>query len=782
MSILVKGYATRKLFPKNTTLDSSFKIYAFVPSAKTDELALNEYGNITIKGEIPSLLPNKEYEIEVEYEYKNGRSSYNVERILTQMNDTVGDAAFTFLCEITSATRAETLLEVYPDIIDRLRNDGDIDVKLLKGIGQKTLNTIRDKVMAQFVYYDLIAEYRHFGVTMNQIKKLMAAYKSVQNVKEKMNINPYICLCSIAGIGFKTADEKILRINPKFLQSTYRMSEAIQYVLGQNEVNGNTYINTDDLYPQCKELVPEAIHLYHRALEKSNRVYYRKDTGHVAKLSTRLCEMEVAYMLNEINDKNFPVIDEDFDVVKTKPTWKDSDGNEIDSSNIDDKYKFVDGFALTEEQQKVIPAVIDNNVVILAGYGGSGKSFSTKALINWLEDNHKSYQLLAPTGRAASVLANYTERQTSTIHRALESKGEGFFEKNKDNKLFASIIIVDEATMIDIFLMKALLDAVPNYCKILFICDPAQLASVGPGNAIQDMIRSKKFKTILLDKVFRYGEGGLSYVATKARKGESFLNTDEVQVFGKNEDYIFEEKDNEGSVNAAIKKYVELYKNGTSVNDMVIISCYNKGAYGTLQINNIVQKIINPPKEKNDGKVGYTKEGISISFNVGDRIMQTQNNYHVHKVNGTDEYDDECVLYNGDFGVVEKITDSNELICMFGENQVKIPKQEVSSLLLGYSVSCHKMQGDSRPYVMYVSPKAHTFMANRNLHYVALTRAKQKLYHYGDRQMIKKSLLKSENLSRKTFLESLLREYDREELVTPEEAKYSKKLKISVDK
>lgn len=757
MGIVIKGVPTKKLFPKTVSAnDNGFKIYAFLPN-NTDGLDINEYGNITIKGQLPDLIINKECELEVSYEYKNGRSGYNVEKVLSAMRPTKGNEAYIYLAEVSTESRAAAILAVYPDAIDRMINGEKLDTTNIKGVGDKTMNAIAEKVRSQFIYYDLIVEFKEYDFTMSQIKKLMAHYKTADNVRFQIKRNPYAALVSVAGIGFKTADAKILKTNMKFLESPFRMTEAINYLLMQNEVEGNTYITSDDLYPQAKELVPEAIHLYQRALEKSERIYYDRDGNKIARLSTYLCECEVAELLMNLESKTFP--ENTSGNVWWKPKWKNKNGEKLNSSVIDDKYKHIGGFDLTEDQQKVIPAIIDNNVVILAGYAGAGKSSSCRALIEFLEDNCKSYMLLAPTGRAASVLSDYTDRPASTIHRALGYGPGGEFMYNEDTKLLVDIVIVDEATMADVFLVRALLKALPDYCKILFVCDPAQIPSVSAGNVIQDVIRSKKFTTIMLDKVFRYGEGGLSYVATKSRKGEHYLGSEEKQVFGEKEDYIFEQMSSEDVVNAAVKKYVQLYKSGVSINDMVIVSCYNKGDYGTLAINNMIQKIINPPKEKNDGTVGYTKEKINIMFNVGDRIMQTQNNYHVKKLNGIEEYDDECVLYNGDFGIVEEITNDGSLICMFGENKVRIAKQEINTFLLGYSVSCHKIQGDNRKHIIFITPRSHMFMLNRNLIYVALTRAKEKLYHYGDNDTIKKSLKKSENLSRKTFLEQLLREF-----------------------
>lgn len=759
--MIIKGKIDKKLFPKKSSAsDSGYKIYAFIPDDQTG-LQINSFGNIAICGTLPDMMKNFPYELEVEETSKNGRISYNVKKILTQIQPTTGDEAFTYMCEITTPTRASAILEVYPNIIDMVKNGEKIDTKPIKGVGDKIMSKISEKIKEQYVYYDLIVEFKEYDLTNNQIKRLLDKHGNSQEVRKQMAQNPYGALVSCVGIGFVTADDKILKKHPHLITSKFRMVEAISYLLSQNEQEGSTYMSEDDLFANAKELVPECIQWFGDALEKSPRFYYSKYEERVAKARTFECEQNIANMLMKLNDKQFPPKEDGS--VWWKPRWKDASGEKIDSRFIDDKYKKIGDITLTADQQKLIPTVIDNNVVMLLGVAGAGKSSSAQVLIEWLEDNHKAYLLLAPTGRAAAVLSGYTGRPTSTIHRTLIPKGEGRFVYNSGNKLFADIVIVDEATMVDAYLMEALLSALPDYCKVLFVADPAQISSVGCGNVIQDMIHSGKFATVMLDKVFRYGEGGLAYVATQVRKGIPYLKKEDVQVFGNNEDYVFYQADNDNVVKMAINKYLELHKSGVSENDMVIVSCYNKGQYGTLEINNKIQSIINPPKKKYDGIVGYTKDKVEIRFNVGDRVMQTQNNYHVkiYRPESDEDFDDECIIYNGDFGTIIEITKDDELICVFGENKVKIPKQEVNTLLLGYSVSCHKMQGDSRKHVLFISPKSHAFFLSKNLIYVALTRAKEKMYHFGDRDTVRKSLFKAENLERKTFLERLLRNYEK---------------------
>lgn len=747
MGLTVKGRIINKLYPKNTSMDDNgFKMYALVPN-DIENLSINDYGNIVIKGIMPELvLKDKEYEFEVEYENRNGRVSYVVEKILTNLRPQTGEEAYLYLSRISTPTRAKNILAVYPNIIEMINNNQEVDTTKIKGVGKITMDSISKKIKAQYVYYDLIVEFKDYGLTFLQMEKLMKQFKTADIIRERMYKNPYRCLCSIAGVGFKMADQKILSANNKFLKSNFRLSEAIQYILSQNETNGNTYMTIVDLYTECRELVPECIRLFQKVLEEDKRIYMNKDTGQIAKLRTYFCESNVANMLTSLNSKVF--LDG-----SQKPKWRNDDGEIITSKTLSEEYKKIGNIELTETQQQIIPSVIDNNVVILAGYAGAGKSASCKALIEWLEDNSKSYMLLAPTGRAAGVLSDYTNRPASTIHRALGFSNGGF-KYDEYSKILVDMVIVDETTMVDVFLLEALLKALPNDCKILFVCDPAQIPSVGAGNVIQDMLKSKMFATVLLDKVFRYDEGGLSYVATKTRNGEKFLlsNTEGVQNFGKNEDYVFIQENDDNLINAAVNRYMELYKDGVSVNDMVIVSCHNKGKHGTLAINNAIQSLINPPREKMDAVVGYTKNDIQVLFNVGDRVMQTRNNYNALEI----DMETECTLFNGDFGTIREIRSDGSMVCEFEKNTVILDKEQIKDIVLGYAVSCHKIQGDSRSKVILVTPKSHTYMLNRNLLYVALTRAKENLYHYGNIKTVHGALRKSENLTRKTMLLDIL--------------------------
>lgn len=746
MPIVIKGVAERKLYPKkNTPDDSGFKIYSINPLESSEQLKLNSYKNIVIKGVLPELFIGNEYEFEAEFESKNSRESYNVTKMLTQTKPKTLNDAMYFLCTVTSEQRASAILTAYPNFIEIIESKkyDQLNTDKIKGVGDKTLNKILQKAEEEYSFYDVMATTKEYNLSPAQVKKLIKFYETDEKVRIALEKNPYECLCSVSGIGFKTADVKILMKNKSFTNSVYRMTECLLYVLNKNEQNGNTYITSEELFAECYELTPECMEeWYDDALLNEKLFYHSDDYTRVAKMSTFLCEQRISDNIKkrlQISSKIY------------------KNGIALTEQTISDEYKKVGNINLTDQQNMTIPALLSNNVVILGGYAGAGKSASCNAVVRYASDNGISFMLLAPTGRASAVLSDYTKKNAMTIHRALGAVGDYKFEYDDDHQINTDLVIVDESSMIDVHLLDALLRALPITTKILFVCDPAQIPSVGAGNVLQDMIRSNKIPVVLLDKVFRYNEGGLSYVATQVRNGKKYLTSEVVQSFGDNSDYKFIDVQDEEVIETALNQYMLLFNSGVSPLDICIVSSQKIRGYGTLELNNRIQKIVNP-KKANEKTVSYIKNGIEIEFHKNDQIMNMVNNYSMQIYDATFNPIEEkyCNIFNGDTGKIIKITDDGSIYCNFDNNIVMYSKDNINTLSLGYSVTCHKMQGDSRKHIILVTPSAHTFTLNRNLIYVALTRATDNIVHIGNRRTVNIALSKSANLQRKTFLQNLL--------------------------
>lgn len=392
---------------------------------------------------------------------------------------------------------------------------------------------------------------------------------------------------------------------------------------------------------------------------------------------------------------------------------------------------------------------------------------SVNAVIQMLKDAGKTFLLLAPTGRASKVLSQNTGENSSTIHRIL-------LRHQKLDNIDVDFIVCDEATMIDIFLMKDLLKKVNfNNTSILFVCDPAQLSSVGCGNVLSDMINSNKFPTVFLDKIFRYNEGGISYVATETRNGSNYFKSeikkDNISKFGAKNDYAFIEVVDNLVKEEVLKIYKKLIKKGNlNINEIVVLSAYNSGKYGTIELNNSIQNLVNPQTPENETQFSKKIKENQINFRIGDKVIQIKNDYDVTVKPEKEAQDIEnskiISVFNGEDGI---IVDANEefLTIKFNDVETIYNKQKISNIMLGYAITIHKSQGSTFDNVIVISPSAHTFFSTRNLLYVALTRAKNGVIHIGSKNTIGSALKRNESKIRKTFLIDLLQEnLDRSEL------------------
>lgn len=648
-----------------------------------------------------------------------------------------------FLYEILTPNQTDTLLEAYPDIVDRIMNNrlDDIDLNKTKGIKDYTFNVIKQKVIENFKLADLVEEFRGL-FSLSIIKKLYDKYPSVEKIKEVIRTEPYECLCRLSGIGFKTADGMLLTLekeskqckengkNPILffgfdLKPSYQRAKAcVDYILNENEANGNTYVKVGDLKKQFEILVPEAIANLPLILKGDNDVIFDRESLSVCRKETYETEKYIAEKIKEglsINTK-----------------W------DCDCS----QFRRLEGFDLTLDQCKTSEYMCIYNIVMLVGYGGAGKSSSTQAFVNLLKHYNKSFLLLAPTGRAAKVLTGFTGENAMTIHRGLGYMPPNDWNFNSEHPLPYDVVIVDEFSMVDIFLFKHLLEAIDfNRTKLLIIGDDAQIPSVGAGNVLYDLLCYKKIPTITLDKVFRYGKGGLSTVATDARTQTEYLDKNKkgMQVFGEDQSYIFMPLQQDGIVDYTVKLYKTLLTKGYSVEDIAVLSCYNVGDYGVIELNKRLQEAVNPNP---DAKIVF---GDS-EFRLNDIVMNYANDYKAVLYN--EEFLDDkntTFIANGESGMVDKIG-HNSMVSNYDGTLIYYDKGKLKNIRLAYAITTHKSQGGQFKVVILITPRSHTFMLNSNLLYVGISRAKEKCYHLGEIKTVNNALKKKENFDRKTLL------------------------------
>ena len=391
----------------------------------------------------------------------------------------------------------------------------------------------------------------------------------------------------------------------------------------------------------------------------------------------------------------------------------------------------------------------DNNIAILQGKSGTGKTSATQALITMLEDNDLTYTLIAPTGIAAKVLSETTGRKAGTIHRTIGTSGS----------IDTDVLILDEISMCGITHMSMVCPALSEYTKLVMIGDDAQLASIACGNVIKDIQQWGKVPTANLTKVFRYGKGDIDTVATDTRNEKQFLSDDGKLLFKSNNQYKFIQA-NDNPLQQVIEQYRKLLSSGYSQDDILILTPYNVGAYGTYAINREIQSEFNTNTDNVCVPTkGIKNNNIELQFLKNDRVLNTQNHYDVEVYHDFDTGDEiintTTNIFNGDIGVVREAHE-DYIIVEIDENLIKMSKSQANELLLGNAVTIHKIQGGAAKAIILLTTNHHKRMLSNNLLYVALTRAREQIIHIGDVEAVNRCLHIHETESRNTWLYDML--------------------------
>ena len=363
-----------------------YKIYAMEVSKKDyPDIKQNKYNNVSILGELSDLTLGVEYEVTAEEQTNKYGTSYKVINLRRDM-PTTAEGAYLFLSEILTENQAKVLIENYPNIIEKVKNNDleDIDLRKLKGIGVATFNRIKDKIITNFALMDLVIEFKNV-LSMNVIKRIYDEYSSIDKLKEKLRVEPYTTLTRVSRIGFKTADSIILQLQKENIidfgydvkTSPDRCLSCMLYLLEENENEGHTKMNLADLRQQCLKIVPACAEHFVEVI-KDNNIYYNKDNMEVSLRATYDTEKYIANtILSNLNNEN--------------NVW-----------NFDvEKYRAIGEFELSDEQMQILDVVCKNNIAILNGFAGAGKTASTQGIINMLKNNNKSFRLLSPTGKIA---------------------------------------------------------------------------------------------------------------------------------------------------------------------------------------------------------------------------------------------------------------------------------------------------------------------------------------------------------------------------------------------
>ena len=608
--------------------------------------------------------------------------------------------------------QAESCHAAYPHFVSMVLNgEADkLDYKKIRGVGKVLLPKYIDKIKTINKRVEFMGETYAWGIEHDEdINKIAATYKNVYEFSKDINANPYAVMINLLEWSFDRADRAITKKTAKWMDSYERCEAATIYALKHNELDGNTRMQAKMLFDMVKHKAPQCVHHLLDVVTKATQVHYDAPSQNTALQATYSAEQHIA------------------DVIKKKianPHYYPMDWQ---------KFTSVDGLELTDEQARILEMACKQDVMMLTGSAGTGKSATTKAIIEMLEANNYTYTLLSPTGIAAKRLREATGREASTIHMFLACDGN-----------LGDYVLIDEMGMVSVHLLSMLFDKVTDRTKIIFIADPSQLASIACGNIVEDMLDSGIVPVCNLTKVFRYNTSGIITIATDVRNGVNEHLTDTFT------DYKFIETDTL-VIKQIEQEYARLLADGYSKDDVLILSPFNKGDVGSLTINAAIQAKFNPNELS---KVGHTVNDVPIYFKVGDKVINKKNEYAMPLVD-----DDSAFVANGDIGtVMEIVPDEKEpyMIVRYDCGDCIVDKAHIKNTLLSYCVSIHSCQGSQAKAVIVVIDRSHVRMLSRNLCYTAVSRAQERLILIGDEAAIQEGLKVQEEKERNTELKEML--------------------------
>ena len=618
----------------------------------------------------------------------------------------------------------------------------------IKGITKEKAIEMAQCFVENWELWQIVGFLDNFGISPANAKNI---YKKLgpQTIDE-IEENPYILIDLVKGVDFTKLDKYALE-NGFDINNYKRIKCGIKYSLLKITYNGHCCTLKENLIKYVKELlkvedddiehclidlnVKEEIVIEKR--EEENWVYSKELYEAEANIASKLIVLDSAKNIKKIAGFNEEL----------------------------EKIEKVGNIKLSSKQKEAIQTVNSNNVVIITGGPGTGKTTIIKNVIEIYKTHGKKVVLCAPTGRAAKRMTEMTGEEAKTLHRLLEI---GKIEKENEFTIMnyevapidADVIIVDEASMVDIYLMNYLLNGIYQGTKLILVGDTDQLPSVGPGSVLKDIINSERIKTIFLDEIFRQAAQSKIIVNShRVNDGEYFLEKEEQKDL-KDDFFYIKEKSQDVMLAQLIslcKGRLENFGNYNFFENIQILSPTKKGILGTKELNKKLQEELNPSDaKKNEKKVG------DIIFREGDRVMQVKNNYDIYWEKGNTlslNYETGTGIFNGEIGKIVKIDFINKQIKILfdDEKEAWYAFSDMDQIEHAYAITVHKAQGSEFDVVIVVVTQSSAMLLTRNLLYTGLTRAKKLLILIGNDNVVKFMIQNADTKIRNTGLEYKLK-------------------------
>lgn len=616
-------------------------------------------------------------------------------------------------------------------------------LKEVEGIGEKKLEKIIEAYDEQREIRDIMVYLQQFDISVNNGIKIYKRYgkDTINTISE----NPYRLSEDISGIGFKTADNIANKMGVN-VESPYRVEAGLKFVIMEFAADGHCYVPKLELIPKAsillnvnEELIEDGIR--ELAMKNSFYVVNSKDGINIYYTPYFMAENNVARKVIELSRVDFDDLNID----------TDEEIQRIEKEN---------GISFGNKQIVAIKESLENGMMIITGGPGTGKTTIINAILSLCDRLSLEVVLAAPTGRAAKRMTETTGREAKTLHRLLEISfmdEHSEFNKDADSPIDADVIIIDEASMIDILLMNNLFKAIEQGTRVILVGDIDQLPSVGPGNVLKDIINSAAVKVVMLDEIFRQEEESMIIVnAHRINKGQlPILNE-------KDKDFFFIRENSQKSIVETIvgltKERLPKFYGLDPIKDIQILTPMKKGEVGINSLNKHIQEALNPKYSSKEEK--QIAEEI---FRVGDKVMQIKNNYKLEWkiIRCGIELDSGEGVFNGDFGYIIEIDkeDSTLKVLFDEEKEVQYDFAQLDELKLAYATTVHKAQGSEFSAIVMPIASGPPMLLTRNLFYTAITRAKKLVILVGQERYMQMMINNNIIAKRYSSLDTKIREY-----------------------
>ena len=602
----------------------------------------------------------------------------------------------------------------------------------VEGIGRKKANKIAESLKDQREIKEVMVFLQSHGITPNFGVKIFKKYgaSSVTVLRE----NPYRLCEDINGIGFKTAD-KIAKSLGMDINSPFRIASGIKYVLSLAVGNGHVYLPKTE----CINLSRNELKVDEALIEDSLITLSLSREIVIDEVDNIQCIYLSPMFFSEVKSAK-KIVELTLNKINVEASKIDIEIKEFENEN---------NITFAPEQIDAIKEGVKNGVCVITGGPGTGKTTIIKCIIKIFENRGLNVCLCAPTGRAAKRMSESTGYTAKTIHRLLQVEfiedTERTFARDEDEPIDADVIIVDEASMIDVLLMNSLLNAISSTTRLILVGDVDQLPSVGPGNVLRDIIESEGVAVSRLKHIFR--QSSESLITINAHK----INSGEMPILNeRDKDFFFLQNKSGESIINEISNLVnfrlpKFKKDIDKIKDIQVLSPMKKGEAGVIHLNNALQEILNPKSPlKAEKKVG------EYILRVGDKVMQTKNNYQLEweGIGGNEEKG--SGVFNGDIGYIESINieDSKAYIVFDEDKKVEYDFSSLDEVELAYAITIHKSQGSEFPICIIPVFYGPPMLMTRNLIYTGVTRAKTFLVLIGLKQTLG-SMIKNKTITKR---------------------------------